>query len=113
MREMLNPTSALAGMGLDQSVALITDGRFSGGTRGAAIGHVSPEAAHGGTIGLIQEGDEITIDIPTKSINLNVPEAELEQRRAEWKPPEPSVTHGYLARYAAQVTSAAHGAILK
>jgi dihydroxy-acid dehydratase len=113
MREMLNPTSALAGMGLDQSVALITDGRFSGGTRGAAIGHVSPEAAHGGTIGLIQEGDEITIDIPGKSINLNVSEAELEQRRAEWKPPKPSITHGYLARYAAQVTSAAHGAILK
>jgi dihydroxy-acid dehydratase len=113
MREMLNPTSALAGMGLDQSVALITDGRFSGGTRGAAIGHVSPEAAHGGTIALIREGDEISIDIPGKSINVNLSESELSQRRAEWKPPTPSITKGYLARYAAVVSSAAQGAIVK
>jgi len=113
MREMLNPTSALAGMGLDQSVALITDGRFSGGTRGAAIGHASPEAAHGGTIALIREGDEISIDIPGKSINVNLSDSELNQRRAEWKPPAPSITKGYLARYAAVVSSAAQGAIVK
>jgi dihydroxy-acid dehydratase len=112
MREMLNPTSALAGMGLDRSVALITDGRFSGGTRGAAIGHVSPEAAHGGTIALVQDGDEIVIDIRAKNINLNVSEEELTRRRAQWKPPGPSVTHGYLARYATQVSSAAQGAVL-
>lgn len=113
MREMLNPTSALAGMGLDQSVALITDGRFSGGTRGAAIGHVSPEAAHGGTIALLREGDEISIDIPSKSINVNLSDSELSQRRAEWKPPAPSITKGYLARYAKTVSSAAQGAIVK
>ncbi|MBI4963440.1 MAG: dihydroxy-acid dehydratase [Desulfomonile tiedjei] len=113
MREMLNPTSALAGMGLDRSVALITDGRFSGGTRGAAIGHVSPEAAHGGTIALVQDGDEITIDIPAKTINLNVSEEELATRRSKWKPPAPSITHGYLARYATQVSSAAQGAVLR
>jgi len=112
MREMLNPTSALAGMGLDRSVALITDGRFSGGTRGAAIGHVSPEAAHGGAIALVQNGDEISIDIPAKLISLNVPEEELARRRSEWKRPAPSITHGYLARYAAQVSSAAQGAVL-
>jgi len=112
MREMLNPTSALAGMGLDRSVALITDGRFSGGTRGAAIGHVSPEAAHGGMIALVEDGDEISIDIPSKTITLNVSEDELAKRRARWKPPAPSITHGYLARYAAQVSSAAQGAVL-
>ena len=112
MREMLNPTSALAGMGLDQSVALITDGRFSGGTRGAAIGHVSPEAAHGGTIALVRDGDEISIDIPGKRIELNVSEEELNKRRSEWKSPAPSITEGYLARYAAMVSSAAEGAIL-
>lgn len=111
MREMLNPTSALAGMGLDRLVALITDGRFSGGTRGAAIGHVSPEAAHGGLIALVQDGDEISIDIPGKTINLMVSADEVERRRAAWTPPEPPVTEGYLARYAAQVTSAAQGAI--
>jgi len=112
MREMLNPTSALAGMGLDRSVALITDGRFSGGTRGAAIGHVSPEAAHGGAIALVQNGDEISIDIPAKLISLNVPEEELARRRSEWKRPAPFITHGYLARYAAEVSSAAQGAVL-
>ena len=112
MREMLNPTSALAGMGLDRSVALITDGRFSGGTRGAAVGHVSPEAAHGGPIALVKDGDEITIDIPAKRIDLNVPEEELARRREAWKPPQPKITEGYLARYAQQVSSAAQGAVL-
>ena len=112
MREMLNPTSALAGMGLDQSVSLITDGRFSGGTRGAAIGHVSPEAAHGGVIALVRDGDEISIDIPGKRIELNVSDDELNKRRSEWKPPSPTITEGYLARYAAMVSSAAEGAIL-
>jgi dihydroxy-acid dehydratase len=112
MREMLNPTSALAGMGLDKSVALITDGRFSGGTRGAAIGHVSPEAAHGGPIAMVQDGDEITIDIPGKRIDLNIPQEELDKRRAAWKPRAPLITEGYLARYAQQVSSAAQGAVL-
>jgi len=112
MREMLNPTSVLAGMGLDKSVALVTDGRFSGGTRGAAVGHVSPEAAHGGPIALVQDGDEIVLDITAKRIDLNVPEAELSKRRAAWKAPAPKITEGYLARYAQQVTSAAQGAVL-
>lgn len=112
MREMLNPTSTLAGMGLDQSVALITDGRFSGGTRGAAIGHVSPEAAHGGPIALVKDGDEIIIDIPAKKVDLNVAQEELDRRRSEWKAPTPKITEGYLARYAAMVSSAAQGAVL-
>ncbi len=113
MREMLNPTSALAGMGLDKSVALITDGRFSGGTRGAAIGHVSPEAAHCGPIALIQEGDEILIDMNNKKLDLLVPEEEIARRREKWKAPAPKITKGYLARYAALVTSAAEGAVLE
>jgi dihydroxy-acid dehydratase len=113
MREMLNPTSALAGMGLDKSVALITDGRFSGGTRGAAIGHVSPEAAHGGPIAFVQEGDEITIDIPAKRIDLNVAQDEIERRKANWKQPEPTIKTGILGRYAKLVSSAAQGAILE
>ena len=113
MREMLNPTSALAGMGLDSSVALITDGRFSGGTRGAAIGHVSPEAAHGGPIAFVQEGDEISIDIPGKRLDLMVSEDELEKRSANWKPPAPKITSGYLARYAKLVSSAAQGAVVE
>ncbi len=113
MREMLNPTSALAGMGLDRLVALITDGRFSGGTRGSAIGHVSPEAAHGGLIALVHDGDEISIDIPAKTMDLLVSQEELERRRAAWTPPEPPVKEGYLARYAAQVTSAAQGAVTR
>jgi dihydroxy-acid dehydratase len=113
MREMLNPTSALVGMGLDQSVALVTDGRFSGGTRGAAIGHVSPEAAHGGTIALVQEGDEIIIDIPGKTISVNLSESELIARRSSWSAPKFTITSGYLARYASQVSSAAQGAILE
>lgn len=113
MREMLNPTSALVGMGLDRSVALLTDGRFSGGTKGAAIGHVSPEAAHGGMIALVKDGDEISIDIPGKTMDLLVPTEELDRRRAAWTPREPAIKDGYLARYAAQVTSAAQGAITK
>lgn len=113
MREMLNPTSAIAGMGLDKDVALITDGRFSGATRGASIGHISPEAALGGTIALVQEGDIINIDIPNLSIELQVDDSELDRRRSEWVCPEPSVKTGCLARYARQVTSAAKGAILE
>ena len=113
MREMLTPTAAIAGMGLDDSVALITDGRFSGGTRGAAIGHVSPEAASGGPIGLIHEGDLISINITTKSIELMIPEFAIEKRKAEWKAPAPRITKGYMARYAKQVSSASEGAIVK
>ena len=113
MREMLNPTSAIAGMGLDESVALITDGRFSGATRGASIGHVSPEAASGGNIGLVEEGDIISIDITNKSISLKVSDEELEARRAKWVCPEPKVKTGYLARYAKLVSSADKGAILE
>ncbi|MCR5825822.1 MAG: dihydroxy-acid dehydratase [Oscillospiraceae bacterium] len=112
MREMLNPTSAICGMGLGESVALITDGRFSGATRGASIGHVSPEAASGGPIALVQEGDRIAIDIPNHSIALLVDEAELARRRAAWVCPEPKVKTGYLARYAKLVSSADKGAIL-
>ena len=112
MREMLNPTSAICGMGLGESVALITDGRFSGATRGASIGHVSPEAAAGGPIGLVQEGDMISIDIPGCRITLEVPEEELARRKAAWVCPEPRVKTGYLARYAKMVTSADKGAIL-
>ncbi len=112
MREMLNPTSTIAGMGLDVSVALITDGRFSGATRGASIGHVSPEAALGGTIALVSEGDRIAIDIPGRSITLLVSDEELQTRRETWVCPEPKVRTGYLARYARLVSSAAQGAIL-
>ena len=113
MREMLNPTAVIAGMGLDKEVALITDGRFSGATRGASIGHVSPEAAVGGPIALVEEGDTIHIDINNYKISLDVPEEELERRRAAWQPPAPNVTKGYLARYASMVTSASTGAVLK
>ena len=113
MREMLNPTSAIAGMGLDKEVALITDGRFSGATRGASIGHVSPEAALGGPIAYVEEGDAIAIDIPNCRIELLVDEATLAARRAKWVCPEPKVKTGYLARYAKQVTSAARGAVLE
>ena len=113
MREMLNPTSAIAGMGLDASVALITDGRFSGATRGASIGHVSPEAASGGPIGLVHEGDIIAIDIANKTIELKVSDEELEERRKTWVCPEPKVKTGYLARYAKLVSSADKGAILE
>ncbi len=113
MREMLNPTSAIAGMGLDKSVALITDGRFSGASRGASIGHISPEAAVGGTIALVEEGDMIKIDIPHYSIELLVSEKELENRREKWQAPTPKVTSGYLARYASMVSSGSKGAILE
>ena len=112
MREMLNPTSAIAGMGLDKDVALITDGRFSGATRGASIGHVSPEAASGGNIGLVEEGDLISINIPAHTIRLKVSDEELSARRAKWVCPEPKVKTGYLARYAKMVSSADKGAIL-
>ena len=113
MREMLNPTSAIAGMGLGSSVALITDGRFSGASRGASIGHISPEAAVGGPIALIEEGDIIAIDIPANTINVKVSDEVLAERRAKWTPKEPKVKTGYLARYASMVTSADKGAILK
>ncbi|MDA8144729.1 MAG: dihydroxy-acid dehydratase [Thermaerobacter sp.] len=113
MREMLTPTSVLAGMGLDREVALLTDGRFSGGTRGACIGHVSPEAAQGGPIALVAEGDPIRIDIPARRVDLLVEEAELARRRAAWQPPEPRIKTGYLARYVRSVTSASQGAVLR
>lgn len=113
MREMLNPTSAIAGMGLGASVALITDGRFSGASRGASIGHVSPEAAVGGPIALVEEGDIIKIDIPNLKLELDVSDEELAKRREAWRPREPKVTTGYLARYAAMVTSGNRGAILE
>ena len=113
MREMLNPTSAIAGMGLGSSVALITDGRFSGASRGASIGHVSPEAAVGGPIALVEEGDIISIDIPGLKLELKVSDEELAARKAKWQPREPKVTTGYLKRYAALVTSGNRGAILK
>ena len=112
MREMLNPTSAIAGMGLDKDVALITDGRFSGATRGASIGHVSPEAASGGPIGLVEEGDLIAIDIPAHTIALKVSDEELARRKAAWVCPEPKIKTGYLARYARMVSSADRGAVL-
>ena len=113
MREMLSPTSAIAGMGLGSSVALITDGRFSGASRGASIGHVSPEAAVGGPIALVKEGDIIKIDINANKINVDITDEEMEARRKEWKPREPKVKTGYLAKYASLVTSANTGAILK
>ena len=113
MREMLMPTSALAGMGLDADVALITDGRFSGATRGACIGHVSPEAAEGGTIALVQDGDIIAIDMNACTLTLKVPDSELENRRKAWVCPKPKISNGYLARYAKFVTSASEGAVLK
>jgi dihydroxy-acid dehydratase len=113
MREMLTPTSAIAGMGLDGDVALITDGRFSGGTRGAAIGHISPEAMERGPIAAIQDGDIIEIDIPNKKINVRLSDEEIQERLSGWSPPEPKITKGYMARYAASVSSASEGAIFK
>ena len=113
MREMLNPTSAIMGMGLGSSVALITDGRFSGATRGASIGHVSPEAAVGGPIALIRDGDIIKINIPENSINVDLSDEELAQRKAQWQPRQPKITTGYLARYASLVTSGNRGAVLE
>ena len=111
MREMLTPTSSIAGMGLDTQVALLTDGRFSGGTRGAAIGHISPEAAEGGPIAFVKEGDRIKIDIPGKTLTLLVDEAELAKRKASWRPPEPKIKHGYAARYSRMVSSGSKGAV--
>lgn len=113
MREMLNPTSAIAGMGLGSSVALITDGRFSGASRGASIGHVSPEAAVGGPIALVEEGDIISINIPELKLEIKVSDEEMQARKAKWQPRKPKVTTGYLARYAAMVTSGNRGAILE
>ena len=113
MREMLNPTSAIAGMGLGSSVALITDGRFSGASRGASIGHVSPEAAVGGPIALVEEDDIIEINIPALTLNVRVSDEELAARKAKWQPKEPKVTTGYLARYREMVTSGNRGAILQ
>jgi dihydroxy-acid dehydratase len=113
MQEMLAPTSAIKGVGLDNSVALVTDGRFSGGTAGACIGHVSPEAAAGGTIGLLEPGDVIEIDIPGHSLAVRLSEAELAKRRKTWKPRPARYTTGCLAKYAAMATSADTGAILK
>lgn len=113
MREMLNPTSAIVGMGLGSSVALITDGRFSGATRGASIGHVSPEAAVGGPIALVEEGDIISIDIENNALNVLVSDEELKARKAKWKPRQPKITTGYLARYTAMVTSGNRGAVLE
>ncbi len=111
MREMLTPTSAIAGMGLDADVALITDGRFSGGTRGASIGHISPEAMEAGPIAIIREGDLISFNIPEKKIDLKLSEDEIKKRLSEWKAPEPNIATGYMARYAKMVTSAATGAV--
>ena len=112
MREMLMPTSALAGMGLDKEVALLTDGRFSGASRGASIGHVSPEAAEGGLISVLQDGDIVEIDIPNYRLEVQLSETEIKERQANWQPPQPRVTKGYLARYARLVTSAGKGAVL-
>ncbi|MDI6711009.1 MAG: dihydroxy-acid dehydratase [Thermoanaerobacterales bacterium] len=113
MREMLTPTSAIAGMGLDRDVALLTDGRFSGATRGASIGHISPEAAGGGPLAAVRDGDMISIDIPAKKLEVEIDAGEMERRLAAWSPPPPQVTRGYLARYARQVGSAATGAVIE
>ena len=113
MREMLNPTSAIAGMGLGSTVALTTDGRFSGASRGASIGHVSPEAAVGGPIALVEEGDIISINIPEMKLDIKVSDEEMEARRAKWQPREPKVTTGYLSRYREMVTSGNRGAVLE
>ncbi len=111
MREMLAPTSAIIGAGLGDKVALITDGRFSGGTYGMVVGHVAPEAAVGGALALVQEGDSITIDAPARLLQLNLSEAELAARRAAWQPPAPRYTRGVLAKYARQVSSSSLGAV--
>jgi dihydroxy-acid dehydratase len=113
MREMLTPTSAIAGMKLDAHVALVTDGRFSGGTRGAAIGHISPEAMQKGPIAIVKDGDLIAIDIPAKTLTLKVPDNEIKDRLSKWSPPAPKITHGYMARYAKMVSSASMGAVVR
>jgi dihydroxy-acid dehydratase len=113
MREMLSPTSAIAGMGLSESVALITDGRFSGGTRGPCIGHISPEAMEGGPLAVVKNGDIIKIDIPGRSLNVALTAQEIKKRLQVWKAPAPKISKGYLARYARFVSSADEGAIMK
>jgi dihydroxy-acid dehydratase len=113
MREMLSPTAAIAGMGLSESVALITDGRFSGGTRGPCIGHISPEAMEGGPLAALKNGDKIRIDIPARKLDVVLTDEEVKQRLAAWKKPAPKITKGYLARYARFVSSADEGAIMK
>jgi dihydroxy-acid dehydratase len=113
MQEMLSPTSYIMGAGLGDSVALITDGRFSGGTRGACIGHISPEAAVGGPIGLLKDGDIIEVDIPANSLTVRLSDEQLAERKKNWTPPAPRITKGYLAKYASMATSADTGAILK
>jgi dihydroxy-acid dehydratase len=112
MMEMLSPTANLIGMGLGESVALITDGRFSGGTRGACVGHVSPEASVGGPIALLRNGDPVFIDIPNRKLMIELSDSELDERRKNWKPAPPKVSNGWLARYAAMVGSASAGAVL-
>jgi dihydroxy-acid dehydratase len=113
MREMLSPTSSIVGMGLANDVALITDGRFSGGTKGPCVGHISPEAAVGGPIAAIKEGDAISIDIPGRKLELEVTAAEIKKRMAKWVAPKPSISEGYLKRYAELVTQASEGAVLR
>jgi dihydroxy-acid dehydratase len=113
MREMLSPTSAISGMGLGESVVLLTDGRFSGGTRGPCIGHISPEAAEGGPIAIVRNGDRIVLDIPGRTLQIKLSKAEIKKRLAKWKPRKPKITSGWLARYAQVVTSANTGAIVK
>ena len=113
MREMLSPTATIAGMGLSESVALITDGRFSGGTRGPCIGHISPEAMEGGTIAILKDGDRIKIDIPNRKIDVLLSDKEIKERFSKWKPPRPKITKGYLSRYARMVSSAGSGAVMK
>lgn len=113
MREMLAPTSAIAGMGLSESVALITDGRFSGGTRGPCIGHVAPEAASGGPIAIVKNGDIVEINIPKRTLNVKLTNAEIKRRLKSWKPPKPKIKTGYLARYVSLVRSAETGGVLK
>jgi len=113
MREMLSPTATIAGMGLSESVALITDGRFSGGTRGPCIGHISPEAMEGGTIAILKDGDRIKIDIPKRKIDVLLSDKEIKDRLSKWKPPRPKITKGYLSRYARMVSSAGSGAVMK
>ena len=113
MQEMLSPTSYIVGAGLGESVALITDGRFSGGTRGACVGHISPEAAIGGPIGLLKDGDIIEVDIPNNSLSVKLSDEELAERKKSWTAPKPKITEGCLAKYASMATSADTGAVLK
>ena len=113
MREMLAPTSAIAGIGMDKEVSLLTDGRFSGGTRGAAIGHISPEAAEGGPIAIVKDGDPIRIDIPGRKLELLLSEEEIRKRLKQWAPPSPKISKGYMARYSRMVTSSSTGAVFR